>query len=154
MLLTTGASKSSTFLTKEPPASWRFFYLKGKRQHSLTATFALQKKQSCGTDPKSCGTDRQIAGIKNPADLDLRGFRMWRPKPESNRRGRICNPSRKSFKTVVCSLLGVPLIGVFQLSTARILSMVCLGLWTQKISLLPLSATGASQAEVGQKRTL
>jgi hypothetical protein len=30
--------------------------------------------------------------IKNPVDLDLRGFRMWRPKPESNRRGRICNP--------------------------------------------------------------
>ena len=37
--------------------------------------------------------------IKNPADLDLRGFRMWRPKPESNRRGRICNPLHNHFAT-------------------------------------------------------
>jgi hypothetical protein len=35
--------------------------------------------------------------IKNPVDLDLRGFRMWRPKPESNRRGRICNPLHNHF---------------------------------------------------------
>ena len=56
---------------------------------------------------------------------------------------RICNPSRKSFKTMVCSLLGVPLIGVFQQLTARILTMLCLELWTQKISLLPLSAIGS-----------
>lgn len=47
------------------------------------------------------------------------------------------------FKTVVCSLLGVPLIGVFQQPTARILSMFSLELWTQKISLLLLSATGS-----------
>ena len=29
---------------------------------------------------------------KNPVDANLRGFRRWRPKPESNRRGRICKP--------------------------------------------------------------
>ena len=35
--------------------------------------------------------------IKNPVDQGLRGFRMWRPKPESNRRGRICNPLHNHF---------------------------------------------------------
>ena len=48
-----------------------------------------------------------------------------------------------AFKTVACSLLGVPLIDVFLQPTARIPSMFCLELWTQKISLLPLSATGS-----------
>ena len=55
---------------------------------------------------------------------------------------RICNPSWIAFKTVVC-LLGVPLIGVFQQPTARILSMFCIELWTQKKSFLPLSAIGS-----------
>ena len=147
MLLTTGASKSSTFLTKEPPASWRFFYLKGKRQHSLTATFALQKKQSCGTDPKSCGTDRQIAGIKNPADLDLRGFRMWRPKPESNRRGRICKPGLHPFICAPCKVFCVPLLCTFLHPAARIPPGLGLWLWTQKPSSLQLSDDRKKTAE-------
>lgn len=47
---------------------------------------------------------------------------------------------KKSFKTVVCSMLGTPLMGAFQQFTARILSMFFLGLWPQKPSFLQLSA--------------
>ena len=70
--------------------------------------------------------------IKNPVDLDLRGFRMWRPKPESNRRGRICKPGLKSFITVACSLFGVPLVGDFLCFAGRIPPRLGLRLWTQK----------------------
>ena len=59
---------------------------------------------------------------------------MWRPKPESNRRGRICKPGLKSFITVACSLLGVPLVGYFPCLVGRIPSRLGLRLWTQKIT--------------------
>ncbi len=71
--------------------------------------------------------------IKNPVDLDLRGFRMWRPKPESNRRGRICKPGLKSFITATYRLFGVPLAGDFQCLIGRIPPRLGLRLWTQKI---------------------
>ena len=73
--------------------------------------------------------------IKNPADLDLRGFRMWRPRPESNRRGRICKPGLKSLITAVCRLFGVPLVANLLCLTGRILSRLGLRLWTQKSSI-------------------
>ena len=59
---------------------------------------------------------------------------MWRPKPESNRRGRICKPCLKSFITVSCSLFGVPLVGEFIHLVGRIPSRLGLRLWTQKIT--------------------
>ena len=58
---------------------------------------------------------------------------MWRPKPESNRRGRICKPGLKSFITATCRLFGVPLVGDFQCLAGRIPPRLCLRLWTQKI---------------------
>ena len=57
---------------------------------------------------------------------------MWRPKPESNRRGRICKPGLKSFITVACSLFGVPLVGDFLCFAGRIPPRLGLRLWTQK----------------------
>ncbi len=37
--------------------------------------------------------------IKNPVDVNLRGFQEWRPRSESNRRRRICNPLHNHFAT-------------------------------------------------------
>ena len=59
---------------------------------------------------------------------------MWRPKPESNRRGRICKPGLKSFITLACRLLGVPLVGDFLCLAGRIPLGLGLRLWTQKIT--------------------
>ena len=56
---------------------------------------------------------------------------MWRPKPESNRRGRICNPCLDSFITVACRLLGVPLVRDFLCLAGRIPPRSSLRLWTQ-----------------------
>lgn len=36
---------------------------------------------------------------KSPADVNLRGFQIWRPRSESNRRRRICNPEHNHFAT-------------------------------------------------------
>ncbi|CAN2978452.1 hypothetical protein METHPM2_530010 [Pseudomonas sp. PM2] len=37
--------------------------------------------------------------LKNPVDANLRGFQEWRPRSESNRRRRICNPLHNHFAT-------------------------------------------------------
>ena len=59
---------------------------------------------------------------------------MWRPKPESNRRGRICKPGLKSFITVACGLFGATLVGDFLCLVGRIPYSLGLRLWTQKIT--------------------
>ena len=89
---------------------------------------------SCARDPKKVAElIVKSRPIKNPVDQGLQGFRMWRPKPESNRRGRICKPMLKSFITATCRLFGVPLVGDFQCLAGRIPPRRRLRLWTQKI---------------------
>ena len=85
--------------------------------------------------------------IKNPADLDLRGFRMWRPKPESNRRGRICKPGLHPFICAGYKVFCVPLLCAFLHPAARIPSGFGLWLWTLKPSSLQLSDDRKKTAE-------
>ena len=70
-----------------------------KRVYRRVGAIAKPSKlNSFGTPPpKVSELLTFLRPIKNPVDLDLRGFRMWRPKPESNRRGRICNPLHNHF---------------------------------------------------------
>ena len=64
---------------------------------------------------------------------------MWRPKPESNRRGRICKPGLHPFICAPCKVFCVPLFCAFLHPAALIPPGLGLWLWTQKPSSLQLS---------------
>ena len=108
-----------------------------KRVYRRVGAIAKPSKlNSFGTPPpKVSELLTFLRPIKNPVDQGLRGFRIWRPKPESNRRGRICKPGLKSLITAVCRLFGVPLLANLLCLTGRILSRLGLRLWTQKSSI-------------------